>query len=263
MLLMRKIKSFLYLNFKKAGFEELYLKILFHFRNTFGIISLQEERLIDFYSGILTNKNSLIFDIGANVGVKSSVFSKLSKQVVAVEPNKKLANILNSRFKNSNVTVLNKGCSNSNLPLELMIPQNHFQSTFSNQFISHKLNYKNEMNWDKKVLVECITLDQLIMKYGVPDYCKIDVEGFELAVIEGLNQRIGMISFELNFPTFFKDSILILKKLNKLGYKEFNFSMGESLEFKNQSWMSEKEIISYLQDNFPTGKSFYGDIYAR
>ena len=110
--------------------------------------------------------------------------------------------------------------------------------------------------------VETISLDNLITKCGIPDFCKIDVEGYEKEVLSGLSQKIGMISFEFNYPTFEQETRFCLEKLYNLGYIQFNFSIGESLEMNFHSWVSFQEIYDFFKiDNFPFDWS-YGDIYA-
>ncbi|MEZ4639278.1 MAG: FkbM family methyltransferase [Caldilineaceae bacterium] len=42
------------------------------------------------------------------------------------------------------------------------------------------------VTWDEAIDVPVITLDSLIAQHGVPVFCKIDVEGFEHAVLQGL-----------------------------------------------------------------------------
>jgi len=37
-----------------------------------------------------------------------------------------------------------------------------------------------KVTWDESIEVVVITLDQLIEQYGLPDFCKIDVEDFEV-----------------------------------------------------------------------------------
>ena len=48
------------------------------------------------------------------------------------------------------------------------------------------------------IRVPVTTLDQLILRYGRPYYCKVDVEGYEVEVFRGLTQPIPMISFEIH-----------------------------------------------------------------
>ena len=58
-----------------------------------------------------------------------------------------------------------------------------------------------QVSWDFSIPVEVITLDQLIEEYGIPVFCKIDVEDFELQVLQGLNTAIPSLSFEYFSPT--------------------------------------------------------------
>ena len=64
-------------------------------------------------------------------------------------------------------------------------------------FAAHwKTGRFSNSNWDKKIMVDVTTLDDLIIKFGEPNYIKIDVEGFEHEVILGLTKKSGIISFE-------------------------------------------------------------------
>src|SRR5581483_10937926 len=71
-------------------------------------------------------------------------------------------------------------------------------STLSKDYTRNSRFVNQGYKWKDTYQVKCKTLDQMIQKYGLPDYCKIDVEGFEYQVISGLNQKIPLLYFECN-----------------------------------------------------------------
>lgn len=261
--MIQSLKKGLYKLVEGLGFRAEYLIILFKLRKLLSLKSLEEKRIEKFYADLFRNKFPLIFDIGGNVGTRTSVFSSLGDLVVVLEPNKELVAILNSRFRQSNVKVIDKACAATSGLKEFHLADNHLVSTLSTQFIFQKQESGAKNRWVKKSQVETISLDELVTIYGTPDFCKIDVEGYEKEVLSGLNQRIGMISFEFNYPAFESDTLWCLERLSSLGYTSFNFSIGESLKFHFSKWVSIEDIsaIFHLKE-FPFG-ACYGDIYAK
>jgi len=65
------------------------------------------------------SKNDLVFDIGAGTGEITDVLRKYSKEVIAIEKDKKLYNDLRKRFElASNVRVVNQDILNYNFPAD-------------------------------------------------------------------------------------------------------------------------------------------------
>ena len=106
-----------------------------------------------------------------------------------------------------------------------------------------------------------VQLLALIKIYGLPNYIKIDVEGFELEVLLGLSQKAGIISFEFT-SEFLDQSTKCLIHLKKIGYNQFNFSIGESRKFYFD-WTNSDNLILKLKNESVNNKLLWGDIYCK
>ena len=79
---------------------------------------------------------------------------------------------------------------------------------------------KGALPYYKQDVVPTITLDSLILKEGIPDLIKIDVEGYEHKVINGLTKKANKICFEFTEEMDYSlyESFL---HLQSLGYENF------------------------------------------
>lgn len=201
----------------------------------------------------------LVFDIGANRGNMAEEFISAGARVVCIEPQPKLTLAIRNRFANStNITVVEKGVgairgrSNMSISSEADI-----LSTFAEHW---KVGRFKHVMWDQHIEVEITTLDDLVSEFGIPRYCKIDVEGFEREVIRGLSSRIGIISFEFT-SEYIEHSMEVIEMLIRLGYRHFNVTAGDSPEFHWPEWVPYYEIIRALM--LSPSPDLWGDIYAR
>jgi FkbM family methyltransferase len=211
--------------------------------------------------------NSLIFDIGAHLGDKSLSFLKNDMRVLMVEPNPIMCKLLNTYFsKNPNVKILQKGIGEKKRKAVFYISDSApGASTLCkswqtlNRFKRYKIKYNRTIN------IDLVTLDYLIKKYGSPDYIKIDIENYEYYAISGLKNKNGIISFEFVNENF--DNIIkCLNKLVKIGYKEFNFSLGDNNFFYFQKFKKKKEmpiLLKTIKNLSSKNSELWGDIYAK
>lgn len=220
-----------------------------------------EQKRYNFYS-VLIKKNNLCFDIGANYGNRSEIFLKLGAKVVAFEPQPKPLKFLKRKFKDT-INIEDMALGSKAGKSNLFLSSASTLTSMSEEWINKvKTSRFNKANWNKKIEVEVTTLDKMIDKYGKPDFCKIDVEGFEFEVIQGLTQPIGTISFEFTIPEFVDKAIDCINYLNKLGQIICNYSSGETLIFALKEWLDPNEFITLFK-TLPEKGIVDGDIYIK
>ena len=114
--------------------------------------------------------------------------------------------------------------------------------------------------WQAGLVVPVVTLDELIVRYGRPAFCKIDVEGYDLEVLQGLSEPLAALSFEY-VPPALDLALGCLERLTALGAYAFNWSWGESMHLRWREWVDAPTLAAYLRDYPAQGNP--GDVYAR
>jgi hypothetical protein len=107
------------------------------------------------------------------------------------------------------------------------------------------------------------TFDELIEQFGIPNFAKIDVEGFELNVLTGLTQKIPLLSLEYTTPELTENLVKCIEYLNKLSSDyTFNYSTGETMILASDYWFNFSEFLKIIRsEGFQNTR--FGDIYAR
>ena len=215
-----------------------------------------------FYSKFLKS-NDLVFDVGANVGNRTAPMLQLGTQIIAIEPQKECYTLLEKKFGNK-IRIVTKGLSDKEEIRDFYISNASTISSFASDWIkSVKEDRFKGYKWDKVVKVQMTTLDNLIKEFGLPVFIKIDVEGFELAVLKGISKSIPMISFEYTVPEqleIAEKCLLHLKSINN--NLECNYSKGESMEWGNKDWININEMTRFIHSSEFISTSF-GDIYVK
>ena len=217
---------------------------------------------VEFYKNF-TNPGDLCFDVGANVGNRIEPLLTIGAKVVAVEPQEKCYKKIQKTYGDK-VILVTEGLGECECEKDFYIADTTTISSFSEEWIkSMKEGRFNTYDWSKTVRVKITTLDNLIEKYGVPKFIKIDVEGYELEVLKGLSSPIKFVSFEYIVPEQThraKDCIKRLETIDKT--VQFNYSIGESMEWALSTWLSGDDMCSVINSQEFTNTGF-GDIYAR
>lgn len=160
----------------------------------------------------------LYFDIGAYVGEKVAEYLTLGvDKIIAVEPNPDSYQTLHERYQaNSKVVTINAAVSDTVGEADLIVPSANLitlstldpQHWFTGRFTG--------LVEAKRYKVKTITLDKLIAKYSKPDFIKVDAEGWEEHILQGLTQPVPRLSFEYSHDHL--DSLLrCLYSLRRLG----------------------------------------------
>jgi len=125
-----------------------------------------------------------IFDIGANGGGTARLFAPNFTEVVAFEPCLESYDDLVASA-HPNVIPLNLAVSDHTGIVELREASNAIES---GQLVSDAPLDFGETLGLRECL--CVTIDEAVKTYGVPDAIKIDTEGHEMHVLAGAGQTI-------------------------------------------------------------------------
>ena len=219
---------------------------------------------LEFYR-TLVGPESLVFDIGANMGNRSKVFRELGARVVAFEPQSYCADFLAAAFSGDSAFTLDRSAlSDEEGEKPMFIGQAHTLSTLDTEWISKMANGGRftTHEWNTRETVQVTTLDNAIRRYGVPVFMKIDVEGHEYGVLKGLHQPVNMLSLE--FASESLDNMYrCIDHLEALACYEYRLSLGESMRFEDTGWLDAPGIKSYLERTCEQDPLAWGDIYAR
>jgi FkbM family methyltransferase len=212
----------------------------------------------------LIKVDDLVFDIGANVGDMTALYLELGSRVVAVEPQAACLRTLEKRFGlNPGVTVVPMAVGAVEGEQDIMISDIRSPiSSMSRQWIAAVKSSGRFPNyeWSRSVTVPVTTLDSLIADHGEPDFCKIDVEGFEKEVLRGVSRPLASLSFEFH-AEFLPEAIACMELLRGLGKYHYNYTIENRTVLESPRWIDEEEICGRLR-SLPFS-SVQGDVYAR
>jgi len=187
---------------------------------------------------ILSLSSNTVFDIGSYTGVYALVAAKSNKKlkVSAFEPNPDLFSALEKNLKLNRIrNVKSEQMALDDQPGEAYLYLNHDIHTSIGSLIQSSTA-------GKKVLVRKTTLDIYCENYSINsiDLMKIDVEGYEVNVLQGglsiIKKSSPIILMEsLNQETLEKQFDL----LSKLGYLKPLQVNGDGFDLNNWVWFTE------------------------
>ncbi len=216
-----------------------------------------------FYASLI-RPGSLVFDIGANTGVYASIYASLGAHVVALEPNTDCVRHIELSYRNKSIEVIQAvaGPKDGLAVLNVSDARDDISSLSENWINAIKSQHVEYQGlWNRKVRLPMLRIDTLIEHYGFPAYIKIDVEGFEESVLDGLSTRPPLLSFEYH-PAFLDATFRCLDKNLFSGDVQFNLVAGNCTHFHLSSWLHDrghlKEVLSAMRRG-----DIHGDIFVK
>jgi FkbM family methyltransferase len=224
---------------------------------------LARDRHLEFYRQLLPElrRGDLIFDVGANEGLKTDLFLRMGARVVALEPDETNQLILQERFvkfrlSRKPVVIVGKAVSNENAMESMWVDgPGSAVNTLSQKWATTLKGNKARHTYDhygldfvQRRTVETTTLEELIATHGRPLFIKIDVEGYELNVIRGLRHPVPYLSFEVNLPEFRPEGLQCVALLGNLASNgKFNYAVECERGFELKRWLPAAEFLPALE----------------
>lgn len=214
----------------------------------------------------LVGPGDLVFDVGANLGARTTLYLEMGARVVAVEPIAQCVEHLLERLgSHPRCTVL--PCALGEREGKATI---RFSSEATNmaslseewiQAVGNSTRLGETGGWQETQEVDMTTLDRLVSDYGLPAFCKIDVEGYEEQVLNGLSRPLPLLSFEFT-PERPRAAENVMRRLQALADYEYNYSLSERSQMVFRRWQTSDTFARFLREK-ATRTGVYGDVYAR
>jgi len=214
----------------------------------------REEEVLAFYRAVVA-PGALVFDLGANVGDVAEPLLRIGARVVAVEPQPECLAELRARCgAYPGLVALPAVVGRAAGVATLHLRGHHGASSLRRDWLGDAVGTLD---------VPMVTLADLVARYGVPAYCKVDVEGSEEDVFATLPHPLPLVSFE--YVDFALDrAAACLQMLAPDGGAEANLALTNPPRFLLPEWLPPHELLRRLPGLIRDGAArSWGDIWVR
>jgi FkbM family methyltransferase len=206
------------------------------------------KKAAQFYSAFV-GQGDLVFDIGPHEGEYSEVFLKKGAKVLAVEPRPVYQKLLNKLFEGNPHFMIHQAAVGGKMNM-IPMPEDRITPVIAalpyadeQQYWQHVMTSSNS----KTVDIQIVTLDELIRLYGLPAFCKVNIEGFSAEVLRGLSQPIPAIA--IDFASYNLERIAeVIRQLFNVDKYEFNWSKDGNFKLEEKVWMNAKALHASIAE---------------
>ena len=181
---------------------------------------------------------------------------------MAVEPNPRCCKNLRLLARVRDVHVEECAIGDEPGKASLRICENSGVSTLTDRWVQElqRSPIHRDAKWIGELQVNVVTLDQMADRYGVPNFLKVDVEGYDDRVMRGMSFLPRFLSFEFNrlMPDV---AMRCLEMKNLTGNYQFNYARGMDMRLVLKTWISATELRERLDD--VAGEDEFGDVLAQ
>jgi FkbM family methyltransferase len=164
----------------------------------------------------------LIFDIGMNNGEDTDFYLKKGFRVVAVEADPSLCAEVADRYPDDiashRLEIVNRAISRSRAPLRFYVCRTNSAWSTACPALRDKVAKEGEVF--EEIEVQGMLASDLVARFGVPHYAKIDIEGLDLDCLEGLRDA-GPAPRFLSIEVDFYRCEEMIGLLASMGYERF------------------------------------------
>jgi FkbM family methyltransferase len=162
--------------------------------------------------------SALIYDIGLHDGGDTGHYLREGCRVVALDANPVMCAAAEANFRDytqtGQLTVINCGVAEHEGQLEFWVCDDVSEWSSFHRDIASRNGVKHHA-----ITVECVPIMDIVEKFGVADYMKIDIEGNDRICIGGLSSASAPKYISIEMDHLFGDQDI--ERLLELGYHDF------------------------------------------
>ncbi len=148
---------------------------------------VQTQQIIRLY-----NSETLFYDVGAAVGTMGLHIAHFARKVVLIEPDPAHAKLLRENISINNFS--------NTVMFEVGVGNFEGNATLHTDGKTNGIcpSCKGGLGHKGSISIDICTLDSLFEKTGVPDILKMDIEGYELEALLGMNKSPKYLFIEIH-----------------------------------------------------------------